>query len=88
MVSRFQYNVLTLKMLPSLMTNPESKSKSFKQLRKKWKELNHIREEKNKLGLSWAKLSPSWDFGFIEIGLNSVETSLSKYSKVFLKPIY
>ena len=35
---------------------------------------------KNKLGLSWAKLSPSWDFGLIEISLNRVETSLSKYS--------
>ena len=34
----------------------------------------------NKLGLSWAKLSPSWDFGLIEISLNRVETSLSKYS--------
>ena len=34
--------------------------------------------EEDKLGLSWAKLSPCWDFGLIEISLNRVETSLSK----------
>ena len=34
MVSRFEYDALTLKMLPSLLTNPQSNSKSLKQITK------------------------------------------------------
>ena len=32
-------------------------------------------KQKDKLGLSWAKLSPSWGFSLNEIGLNGVLSS-------------
>ena len=38
MVGRFEHDVLTLKMLPSLLANPQSKSKSLEQIQKEEKE--------------------------------------------------
>ena len=40
---------------------------------------------KNKLGLSWAKLSQSWYCVFIALCLSMVKISLDKYPNVFLK---
>ena len=43
---------------------------------------------KNKLGLSWAKLGLGWDCGSIEIGFNTVKLNLNECLNVFLKPTH
>ena len=47
MMSRFECDALTLKMLPSFLANPKSKSKSLEQIRKEEKETKPREEKKN-----------------------------------------